>query len=309
MKFKTKTLIRLLPLAVLFLIAKPAHSQQKASVQVQYEDYDAWKARLTPDLESLIKDKRTIVGVNGLKEKAKHINEHDKVTAVLPKQGTEKITPEEIYQKRKSGSLLIGRYFTADTSKARKAEFMASGIVLTEDGICASNYHVFSEIINGGVFGVYDAKNMDSLRFVATGDGKMYLIEKILSYNQKADLAIFKLDTKGDRLSPIPFGNPALVGATAHLIANPSGNLFYFSTGIVNRNTANNSLGSSGNRMEISADFAKGSSGGPVIDDQGNLIGMVSSTKSIYYQDSPQQNFQMILRSCIPAEIIKNCFK
>ena len=35
--------------------------------------------------------------------------------------------------------------------------------------------------------------------------------------------------------------------------------------------------------MGVTAEYARGSSGGPVMDDAGNVIGMVSSTNSIYY--------------------------
>ena len=38
--------------------------------------------------------------------------------------------------------------------------------------------------------------------------------------------------------------------------------------------------------MQITADYARGSSGGPILDREGNLVGLVSSTSPVYY-DSP----------------------
>lgn len=281
--------------------------QSKSQNNVEYLDYENLKENLTSKVEMLIASKK-VVGINGLKTQAKSVKESQTVNVVLPLSKTIELNSEQIYEQNKNGAALIGRYAAQAEGEKRKSEFMASAIILTEDGVCASNYHVFAEIVTGGVFGNYDRKNTDSLRFIGTADGKVYAIESLLSYNQQADIAIFKVNTNGDRLTAIPFGAPAAVGAPVSLIANPSGNLFYYSTGIVNRNTANKALGKMGNRMEISADFAKGSSGGPVLDNKGNLVGMVAFTRSIYYQENPQQNLQMVLRACIPVGTLRSLF-
>ena len=54
-----------------------------------------------------------------------------------------------------------------------------------------------------------------------------------------------------------------------------------------------------------------GSSGGPLVDDRGNVVGMVSSTLAIYAEDElpadaapeavPAADFQMGLNMCVPA--------
>jgi S1-C subfamily serine protease len=55
--------------------------------------------------------------------------------------------------------------------------------------------------------------------------------------------------------------------------------------------------------MAITADYAKGSSGAPVLDDTGSVVGIVSATNSIYYTP-PQKNLQMVIKSCIPVDAI-----
>ena len=60
-------------------------------------------------------------------------------------------------------------------------------------------------------------------------------------------------------------------------------------------------------RMAITADYAKGSSGAPVLNSEGEVVGMVSATNSIYYTKvrGQNQNLQMVIKSCIPVEAIQ----
>ena len=72
------------------------------------------------------------------------------------------------------------------------------------------------------------------------------------------------------------------------------------------------------------ADFAVGSSGGPLVDDRGNVVGMVASTLAVYARDEEVRrgqpadepdddaadasatggDFQMGLNMCVPAAYI-----
>jgi serine protease Do len=54
--------------------------------------------------------------------------------------------------------------------------------------------------------------------------------------------------------------------------------------------------------MSITADFAQGSSGGPVLDRRGNVIGVVAATLSLYNSDN---NLQMVSKEAIPVSRIR----
>jgi hypothetical protein len=55
--------------------------------------------------------------------------------------------------------------------------------------------------------------------------------------------------------------------------------------------------------MTITADFARGSSGAPVLNDNGELAGIVRSTESICYEveKGQQQDLQMVFKTCVPS--------
>ena len=59
--------------------------------------------------------------------------------------------------------------------------------------------------------------------------------------------------------------------------------------------------------MQITADFARGSSGGPVLDARGRAVGMVASTGSVHYNNDhgEQKNLQMVFKECVTADAIR----
>ena len=60
--------------------------------------------------------------------------------------------------------------------------------------------------------------------------------------------------------------------------------------------------------MSITADFARGSSGGPVINPAGEVVGMVAFTNSIHYgSDEAGESgpLQMVVKSCVPVAAIR----
>ena len=64
-------------------------------------------------------------------------------------------------------------------------------------------------------------------------------------------------------------------------------------------------------RLEITANFARGSSGCGVYNELGQLVGLISSTKSIYYHQDidVQKHLQMVIKTCVPLSGIKSLFQ
>ncbi|MNL40058.1 hypothetical protein D3C87_1623790 [compost metagenome] len=130
-----------------------------------------------------------------------------------------------------------------------------------------TNYHVGKE---------YSSKAPYQSLSVMTVDGKSYPVTKILSCSESDDLMVFQVDTKGEKLSALPLGSTAANGADIHVMAHPLGNFYRFTSGKVSGYSTSTLAVKSCNIMSITADFNVGSSGGPIVDGCGNVVGTVS---------------------------------
>ncbi|WP_443943883.1 S1 family peptidase [Pedobacter sp. AW1-32] len=289
---------------ILFYFSIQNVKAQEPDGDVTFVNYNALEASLISKVKAVQKI-YTFMGTKALKTKTSGLKENTLVKVKNIKINSRKKTAENIASIRKDAVLMIVKYGKAVSAKGEQVEVIASGIVLSEDGVCATNYHVLKPLIEKET----PILDKDSLTLVANSNGDVFPIEEILSFNKEGDIALFKINTLKTQLKPIPLGLEALVGAKIFAYTNPYGYLYYFSTGIVARNHAKKQNDAFGNRMEITADYAKGSSGGPIIDEYGNLVGMVSTTHSIYYQENlrtnQQNNLQMVVKSTIPVRTFK----
>lgn len=191
-----------------------------------------------------------------------------------------------IYALRKQSVFIIGKLSKAQPSGATNFDLIGTAFAISADGVCVTNYHVLKDILQKPTI----VNNNDSLYFIINTDGQVHFIDNILAYSQNNDIAVFHINTKGMPLIPLPLGRPAEVGAPVYCLSHPLGFFYYFSNGMVARNVTidkqaaaagYNPLGRPPVRMEITADYAIGSSGGPILDQCGNLVGIVSSTAPI----------------------------
>lgn len=279
------------------LVGTTCRAQQKGNVI--YRDYTRQEVTLLDSLKqegvmSLFK------GINELKKQVLEVKESTPVNVKPRREERRKMTPEEIIERRRESVLTVNKYLRAST-RPEIVTGWATAIVLSEDGICVTNYHVFWELLDAKV----KLNPRDSIMFVATENGRVYPIMEVLSFNQAADMAFFKIDTRGDVLTPMPLGHDVQAGANVHLLSNPEGYPYAYTHGRVSRTITLNPEDPYANRMEMTADFAKGSSGGPIMDDWGNMVAMVSSIRSIYFSHQPPYHLQMNVKLTIPVSSLR----
>lgn len=220
-----------------------------------------------------------------------------------------KLTPEQLYETARKSSLIFGKMEHNPTYNADSAYKTASAVALTADGICATNYHVVADILLNGALGYTDANDM--MRFVMDCDGNVYPLTGILAADPVNDWAIIRVDPCGRKLTPAPVGAADIApGASVYCLASPTSGYFHFTDGMVANRTrkTDKRTGLTKYILEITSDYGVGASGGPIFDECGNLVALVSSTLSIYAQPQQFRNFQMAYKQTVPVFLLRNCF-
>jgi serine protease Do len=224
-------------------------------------------------------------------------------TALIPAlpTGSGTLPAEALHDQMKQSTLIVGNVHKCGRCDSLHVN-CSSGVAIGKDGICVSNYHVIE------LYASNSGSQENLALTVYTADGRMYPVVEILAASQVNDLAVFRVDTGGNTLTPMPLSPGTEVGGKVYALSHPSGMFYHFSEGMVTRNiTEETSDGTSEQffRMKISADYAVGSSGGPVADAAGNLTGVISTTRTVHTPDSEGRNVQMVVRGTIPVIALK----
>ena len=296
--------------AILFLGPLAAQDRPAAPRPVYHDDED-FCDKFVLALTDLAKDKKCL-GPDTVTRKVS-VSRRTKLSPVAPR--TAALMPEEVYEKVLPSVLVLGSVRPDEKSKTGYADgVFASAWVLTADGVLVTNWHVFDKL-KSDYFGAADHT------------GKVYPLVDILAADKTADVAVVKVAAEG--LTPLPLASaPAKVGAWIGVLSHPGNQLFTFTQGTVTRYARNKSDDGKTERwMNVSADYAGGSSGGPVLDRFGNVVGMATLTTNIDFaddedakpkpppekekdkgdkkDDSPASTLQMVVKSTVPATVMR----
>ena len=194
---------------------------------------------------------------------------------------------------------------------------LASGWLLSADGLVVTNHHVFGRDPNHH-FGVM------------TSDGEVYGVEAVLAADAAGDAAIVRIDTRGRELPCLALGETPACGAEVKVISHPAGRFFSLTEGVVSRfhrqrqqrpepadepaadgdrRPTDPAPGRAAVWMSVTADYAIGSSGGPVLNDAGAVVGMVSRTFSTRSGDRRRTagtpGDQMVFKDCVSLDTLR----
>lgn len=106
------------------------------------------------------------------------------------------------------------------------------------------------------------------------GQKTKYDIKGISAMDEKRDLVILNVSAFGKLSLPLDDSDTVLVGETVYAVGNPHGLEGTFSQGIISsvRTVGTDKL------LQLTAPISPGSSGGPVLNDRGNVIGVSVAT-------------------------------
>lgn len=180
----------------------------------------------------------------------------------LPEAGTKALAGGEIWSRAHQAHIRVGFLYLC--SKCDHLHLnLAGGYAITADGAVATCYHVMQP------------KDIKEGHAVAALDGDVLLpVTEVLASNRETDVCIVRVQSDKP-LVPLPLSTAVRPGDDAWCYSDPFGRSGYFSKGIVNRFYQTNK-DSARVRMNVSTDWAPGSSGSAVLDSFGNAIGHVS---------------------------------
>ncbi len=160
-----------------------------------------------------------------------------------------------------------------------------SGSIISSDGLIITNSHVIE--------GSYKV-------VVTTYDGKHYEVESVPAYDDQLDIAFLKINAED--LDPLPIGNSEeiSVGQKTLVIGHAEGFLNTLSIGNVSA-VRNYDSTEEGENIQITNPISSGNSGGALLNNKGELIGV--PTWSLEYEDNIFQvqniNFAVSINNAI----------
>jgi len=171
----------------------------------------------------------------------------------------EKYDGAKIFRKYSTAVFMV---FTSDGING----YQGSGFFLNEEGLAVSNYHVFQ------------GTNIGAEQIKLVGDDTAYKLVEIIMRDEENDFILFRVNCTNTNYIPIAQTKPQ-IGEKVYAIGSPRGLENTFSSGEVSqwRDT---------NLMQISALIDHGSSGGALINEYGQAVGITSGT----FADGSQAN-------------------
>lgn len=181
--------------------------------------------------------KRTIDSIKGAADSMKMVEVNEPISDL-----------SKLYEEYKKSVYLIY------TSENDTTDSQGSGFQISNDGICVSNFHVFKDAISAFAMDCY---------------GHTHNIE-ILSIDENHDAIFFKIEDPISSALPIAKQIPP-IGQSCFAIGNPKGLINTLSTGIIS------SLRKNGDVIQTTAEITHGSSGGPLFNAAGEVIGITTA--------------------------------
>jgi hypothetical protein len=184
----------------------------------------------------------------------------------LPPVDSHVLSGGDLWERARAAHVRIG-YLYLCTKCTNLHLNLAGGYAISEDGAVATCFHVI------------EPKDMKQGHLVAaTESGGVMPVIEVLAASRANDVAIVRVQS-GKPLKPLPLNTNVRPGDEASCYSDPFGRSSYFSKGIVNRffqRPSPNASPAVSTRVNVSTDWAPGSSGSAVLDSFGNAIGHVS---------------------------------
>lgn len=170
-----------------------------------------------------------------------------------------KLDGPKIFAKYNTAVFMV---FTSDGNNV----YQGSGFFINKDGLAVSNYHVFKGT----------GKGAEGIKLA--GSEETYKVSEVIQSSEEEDFILFRVNVSNTNYIPMAKYKPN-VGEKVFAIGSPRGLENTFSSGEVSQWRKKN-------LMQISALIDHGSSGGALINEYGEVVGITSGT----FYDGSQAN-------------------
>ena len=211
-----------------------------------------------------------------------------RLTLIPP--STQKLEGPELYERLQESVLAIGTVYKCPDCKDWHFNSSA-GFIVGEGGvICTCCHVVLAE----------DAGIKEGYLVAANAAGHVFAVRSVLAADTESDTCFLKLDAPP--IKPLPFRRGVRTGEKVYCLSHPGGYHFMFTQGMVARlnRRRNEVLDKQGQAdgnltrpillLNVTAEFAPGSSGAPIVDEAGNVVGQVASIADAGEPDTGDQN-------------------
>jgi S1-C subfamily serine protease len=168
--------------------------------------------------------------------------------------GQAALSPEEIYEKI-SPSVL-----TLEVENSDHEHFVGAAFLVLRPGLAVTAWHV-----------VHDAQRVEAW----FSDRRRVKIVGLVAKDEKLDLALIEIEAN-DHPRAVLSTNKARIGAKAFVIGAPKGMDFSIADGLISQVRELDGV----SQYQLSCPISPGNSGGPVLNDRGEVVGVVSWRKA-----------------------------
>ncbi len=286
---------RIASLLALALLGCSAAAQPAAAPEPVSDD--AIQQSLLREINALADAGKTRKAADLMAEKREGLPE-----VKLAEPSKEELDGAKLYRQLKESTVIVGSRY-----KCKKCTHWhvnaASGFVISSDGVVVTNHHVVASP---------DKEEMA----VMDGEGKVYAVEKLLADDGVHDVALLKIAGAGFKPLALAAEAPE-PGSDVAVMSHPNSKFWLFTTGVVSRvQEWSNPAGMPAARYPvlcITAPFAPGSSGAPVTDRKGNVVGIATRIMPILQakdhdpqaKGDPGEYTAMVIPTAVPVEWVR----
>lgn len=181
----------------------------------------------------------------------------------------------------------------------------ASGFLVGSDGLVATCEHVLAP----------EPEAREDFLVMANLDGTVWPVEKVVAKDRGGDLAVLQTAEKNG--VPLPLAASVRQGERVFCLSNPDHQFGFFSEGLVARRYLQRDEVPEGVPrkpadqvaprpwLHVTCEFAKGSSGAPIVDATGAVVGIAQSTTTVVYDETAELvDTQMVFKTATPSSVL-----